>query len=213
MAWPLPSIRFSALFVLPVIVALAGCQGREHYAYQLDSIPVPGRIAMKKLSQPDCAISSVGLPKNIVLKSVEGDPEHKPDTAGATTGDQITGSKDKNVLRKKANLVDQLRWERDCYRNAERRARERLNSLQASTAVIVARLRNVKHDMQQPMRLHPPERPFAEVSQFEKRRQVRDVAVPSFKRRPEGRTEVPSVLAMDAYRRQTHRMEEILLFQ
>lgn len=171
MAWPLPSIRFSTLFALPLIVALAGCQGREHYAYQLDSIPLPGSVAMKKLSHPDCTISNAGLPKNIVLKSAED----RSDPAG---------SADKRTLRKKANLVDQLRWERDCYRNAELRARERLNSLQESTAVIVSQLRNVKQDLRQPMRLHPPERPMAEVSRFERKRPDPYEPVPSFQIQP-----------------------------
>lgn len=180
MAWPLPSIRFSTLFALPMIVALAGCQGREHYAYQLDSIPLPSSVAMKKLSDPDCTISNADLPKKIVLKSADdgSDPE------GSAKDDQTPGSADKRTLRKKANLVDQLRWERDCYRNAELRARERLNSLQASTAVIVAQLRNVKQDLRQPMRLHPPERPMAEVSRFERKRPDPYEPVPSFQRRP-----------------------------
>lgn len=171
MAWPLPSIRFSKLFAVPLIVALAGCQGREHYAYQLDSIPLPSRVAMKKLSPPDCTISNADLPKNIVLKSAE----NKSDPAGPA---------EKRTLRKKANLVDQLRWERDCYRNAELRVRERLHSLQASTAVIVSQLRNVKHDLRQPMRLHPPERPMAEVSRFERKRPAPYEPIPSFQRPP-----------------------------
>ncbi len=180
MAWQLPSIRFSTLFALPMIVALAGCQGREHYAYQLDSIPLPSRVAMTKLSHPDCTISNADLPKKIVLKSAND----AGDLARAGTDDQTPESADKRTLRKKANLVDQLRWERDCYRNAELRARQRLKSLQASTAIIVARLRNVERDLRQPMRLHPPERPMAEVSRFERKRRDPYEAIPSFQRRP-----------------------------
>lgn len=175
MVSPLSSIRF-ALVCIPLAAALAGCQGREYYAQQLDSIPMPKTALMKRISAPDCSVSAANLPKNIVLKSEKN---------GKTDESKVAGTK-VATSAEKANVADQLRWQRDCFRNAEKRARDRLHQLQASTAGVVGRMRNVKNDMRYPpARLHHPGVPVAGISQFEKRAAYPGDAVPSFRKGPE----------------------------
>lgn len=175
MALPLSSIRL-VLMSIPIAAALAGCQGREYYAQQLASIPMPQSALMKRISAPDCSVSAANLPKNIVLKS---EKNGKTDSSRETNGKAKTSAE-------KANVADQLRWQRDCYRNAEKRARDRLHKLQASTAGVVGRMRNVKNDMRYPAaRLHRPDIPVAGISQFEKRAAYPGDAIPSFRKGPE----------------------------
>ncbi|GBE42182.1 hypothetical protein BMS3Bbin10_00239 [bacterium BMS3Bbin10] len=143
-----PRFLAHAASILPAIALAAGlgaCTGPVYFAEQLKTIPVPGPVLMKSLSDPDCR-----LQPRLAVATDKEKPKYK--TAGPDFENDYSGtSKPETSLAKEtastpanAGLKD-MQNERDCYRRAEQVAREHLNELQASATDTVVALDRVKH--------------------------------------------------------------------
>ena len=111
-------------------------------------IPTPSRALLRPQPEPKCeepksagntAPSAKSDPKRLASADASDESARPPQSAGegtATTATTSSGSKDADASLALALRI-KLEYERECYRQAETRARGRLNDLQTSVAATV----------------------------------------------------------------------------
>ena len=145
---------FSLLSTVILTSALGACDlPPAYFAEQLDAVPVPAPVLMRRVPGPDCPVRATPAAAEVSKKkgmddggdfeidsSIAGNPEPSPEKETTTAPD-------------KAELM-QIKKERDCYRRAEQVARQRLNKLQVETTRTVTALDGVRHRVH-PYRMRP----------------------------------------------------------
>ena len=184
-----PSILAVPVLAIASAIGLNGCTSPAYYLNELETVPLPRPVLLRRLPKPDCLTAPLAIPTKKRAKSrapvaannnsvapqkkaakernsstTEQTPEAdtkrsetKEGRASATPNDPSkpdtpTAKKD---VTKSPVTIDDLKKERDCYRQAEQRARIRLQRLQASAADTVATLDEVKRKLHSSMVARP----------------------------------------------------------
>lgn len=138
----------SLLSTVILTSALGACDlPPAYFAEQLNAVPVPAPVLMRRMSGPDCPVRPASVATAEASKKKGRDKDEGADfDSDSSKADKSKPSPEKAVTAApdKGELI-QIKKERDCYRRAEQVARRRLNKLQAETTRTVSALDDVKH--------------------------------------------------------------------
>ena len=137
------------LLAAALVAGLGACGVHPGYmAEQLHAVPVPASALMAKAPPPECQgpPDPEPAPAKAQPEASKTEPDSEPEESDTRTS-EISNETEQTPGPAEADMKT-IERERDCYRQAEQRARARLDKLQASAADTVATLDKIKSQLQ-----------------------------------------------------------------